>query len=134
MRGAPQALRSAGAGAMKLTLAISLVAHLVLLGVLGARSTSTSSTVVAMSIFEHPAPGKVRGEVIVRLRLAVDEHGQVGYVAIVGPAGGGFDDIAVRAVREKCRFSAALDDRGRPVPFVIDEFRFRFPPAGVGIF
>jgi hypothetical protein len=79
----------------------------------------------------HPAAGKYRSEVVVRLRLTLDNKGQVTAVDLVERAGDGFDDIAVRAVRERCHFSAALDERGRPVPFMIDDFRFRFPPAGL---
>jgi TonB family protein len=82
----------------------------------------------------HPDPGKARSEIVVHLRLALDDKGQVSDVAVTRPVGDGFDEIAVRAVREKCRFTPALDDRGRPVSFVIDEFRFRFPPAGMAVF
>jgi TonB family protein len=82
----------------------------------------------------HPSPGKRRGEIVVRLRLALDATGRVTSVDVVEAAGEGFDDIAVRAVRERCRFTAALDDQGRPVPFTIDDFRFRFPPPGIGLF
>jgi len=41
-------------------------------------------------------------------------------------AGYGFDETAVAAVRTRWRFTPALDDAGRPVPFVIESYHFYF--------
>jgi hypothetical protein len=63
------------------------------------------------------------------MRLELDDKGKVTNAWIVEHAGESFDDTALTAVREKCRFTAALDERGRPIACVIDDYRFHFRAA-----
>lgn len=65
----------------------------------------------------------------VLLRLTIDEQGLVAGVELVQGAGFGFDGPAVEAAYG-LRFDPALDDRGRPVPAVI-EFRTLYRMASV---
>jgi TonB family protein len=72
---------------------------------------------------------QITNEVVVRLRLALDDKGRVSNAWVVQRAGDSFDETALKAVREKCHFTAALDEEGRPIPFVIEDYRFHFRPA-----
>ncbi len=69
----------------------------------------------------------LEGDVL--LRLTVDEQGLVAGVELLEGAGHGFDGPAVEAAYG-LRFDPALDDRGRPVPAVI-EFRTTYRMAAV---
>lgn len=69
----------------------------------------------------------LEGEVL--LRLTVDDQGLVAGVELVEGAGHGFDGPAVEAAYGM-RFEPARDERGRPVPAVI-EFRTTYRMAAV---
>jgi len=62
----------------------------------------------------------------VRLRVELDEHGQVLDVRVLSGLGHGLDQEAVEALKHRCRFTPAIASDGRPVPFVIDPYVFHF--------
>jgi protein TonB len=62
----------------------------------------------------------------VRLRVALNERGQVHAVRVVSGLGHGLDAAAVDAVRNRCRFKPAISREGQPVAFVIESYTFHF--------
>jgi RNA polymerase sigma-70 factor (ECF subfamily) len=62
----------------------------------------------------------------VHLRVTLDSNGRVRDAAVLRGAGWGFDETAERAVKENCRFTPAYDAEGRRVPYVIQDYQFRF--------
>jgi TonB family protein len=65
-------------------------------------------------------------EGVVRLRVSLGADGAVRDATIVQGAGWGFDETAVRAVKEHCRFTPAYGADDRPVPYIIDDYHFYF--------
>ena len=73
----------------------------------------------------YPPEAKRLGiEGAVKLKLGIDEKGNVADVRVIERAGHGFDEAAVRAMRQ-FRFAAAVGNDGRPVPCRI-EYTYRF--------
>jgi protein TonB len=73
----------------------------------------------------YPADAKALGiEGKVKASLTLNEKGQVVGVRILERAGHGFDEAATQALR-KFRFSPALTNDGRAVPFRLT-FEYRF--------
>ncbi|HEX4461791.1 MAG TPA: TonB family protein, partial [Polyangia bacterium] len=79
---------------------------------------------------QYPASGK---EGVVRMRVVLDEHGDVVEATVTGSVGFGLDEAALDAVHTHCRFSPARNARGEPIPSVVEHlFAFRiadFPAA-----
>ena len=65
-------------------------------------------------------------EGVVLMRVALDATGHVRQVQVRRKAGYGFDEAATESVRRRCRFTAALDRRGKPTDYVIEDYRFYF--------
>lgn len=65
-------------------------------------------------------------EGVVHLRVVLDAQGRVVAATVLQKAGYGFDETAREAVLSRCQFTAALDRRGRPTPYVIDDYRYHF--------
>jgi protein TonB len=75
----------------------------------------------------YPAEAERAGiEGAVKLRVALDERGQVVEVKVLEGLGHGLDEAAVEALRHRCRFTPAITSGGHPVPFVIDPYVFHF--------
>jgi len=75
----------------------------------------------------YPAEAERAGiEGAVKLRVALDERGQVVEVRVLEGLGHGLDEAAVEALRHRCRFTPAIASDGHPVPFVIDPYVFHF--------
>lgn len=73
----------------------------------------------------YPAEAKRMGiEGVVTLKIDIDEKGNIVSVRIVERAGHGFDEAALKAMRQ-FKFSPALASDGRPVPFRI-LYKYRF--------
>jgi protein TonB len=62
----------------------------------------------------------------VRLRVALTEEGRVQSVRVLSGLGHGLDQAAIDALKNRCKFSAALGHDGRPVAFVIQSYTFHF--------
>ncbi len=62
----------------------------------------------------------------VRLRVALDAVGRVLSARVLRGLGHGLDQAAVEALTHKCRFSPAIANDGRAVPFVIESYTFAF--------
>lgn len=62
----------------------------------------------------------------VRMRVTLDATGRVRQAQVLRKAGYGFDEAAVESVLRRCHFTAALDRRGKPTAFVIDDYHFYF--------
>lgn len=62
----------------------------------------------------------------VRLRVSLDEKGKVVEVKVLSGLGHGLDRVAVDAIEHKCKFTPAIANDGRPVPYVIDPYVFHF--------
>lgn len=62
----------------------------------------------------------------VRLRVSLDEKGKVVEVKVLSGLGHGLDREAVDAIEHKCKFTPAIANDGRPVPYVIDPYVFHF--------
>jgi protein TonB len=73
----------------------------------------------------YPAEAKRMGiEGVVRLKIGIDEKGNVVEVRLQDRAGHGFDEAAAKAMRQ-FKFSPAIANDGRPVPFrIVWTFRF----------
>jgi TonB family protein len=72
---------------------------------------------------QYPASGK---EGVVRMRVVLDEHGNVVEATVTGSVGFGLDEAALEAVHTHCRFAPARDARGEPIPSVVEHlFAFR---------
>jgi periplasmic protein TonB len=66
----------------------------------------------------------IEGEV--RLRVTLDERGRVSSVRVISGLGYGLDQAAVEALKHRCKFTPAIADDGRPVPFVVESYTFNF--------
>jgi protein TonB len=62
----------------------------------------------------------------VKLRVALDERGHVEHIDVLSGPGHGLEEVAVDALRHKCKFTAAIASDGRPVAFVIRAYTFHF--------
>lgn len=62
----------------------------------------------------------VEGETV--LRVEIDESGKVHGARVLKGVGHGLDEIALKLVKTKCRYSAAVNKAGKPVPFVITHY------------
>ena len=62
----------------------------------------------------------IEGETV--LRVEIDDNGKVRGVRVLKGVGHGLDDLAVKLVKTKCRFGAAVNKAGKPVPFVITHY------------
>jgi periplasmic protein TonB len=62
----------------------------------------------------------------VRLRVALDQRGRVSSVRVLSGLGYGLDQAAVDALKHRCKFTPAIADDGRPVPFVVESYTFNF--------
>lgn len=62
----------------------------------------------------------------VRLRVALDQRGHVSSVRVLRGLGYGLDQAAVDALKHRCKFTPAIADDGRPVPFVVESYTFNF--------
>lgn len=67
------------------------------------------------------------GSGTVRLRVGIDETGRVKEVKVIKRAGYGLDEAAVKAMW-RFRFSPALGQDGKPVPFRIN-YDYIFAPG-----
>jgi protein TonB len=65
---------------------------------------------------------EIEGKVV--LKIGIDERGNVVQVKVVERAGHGFDEAAVKAMRES-KFTPAIANDGRPVPYQLT-WTFRF--------
>ena len=73
----------------------------------------------------YPVEAKRLGlEGFVDLKLSVDQNGKVVQVKVIQRAGHGFDEAAVKAMKQ-CKFKAALTSDGRSVPSAL-MWRYRF--------
>ena len=72
---------------------------------------------------DKPAALAARGRVEVVLTIDIDDHGKVGAVTVVTPAGDGFDEAAVAAARQFVFEPGEFE--GKPVPVRIT-YRYRF--------
>jgi protein TonB len=66
----------------------------------------------------------IEGEVILRVEL--DEKGHVHGLKVLKGLGHGLDEAAMQALKHKCRFSPAIATDGKPVPYVIQSYKFTF--------
>ena len=62
----------------------------------------------------------------VRLRVALDQRGHVSSVRVLSGLGYGLDQAAVDAMKHRCKFTPAIAEDGRPVPFVVESYTFNF--------
>jgi protein TonB len=62
----------------------------------------------------------------VLLRLGIDRHGSVRTVKVIKPAGYGFDEAAVKAVK-RYKWKPARDNKGEPVDMLIT-YKYNFRP------
>jgi protein TonB len=62
----------------------------------------------------------------VRLRVALDQRGRVSSVRVLRGLGYGLDQAAVDAMKHRCKFTPAIAEDGRPVPFVVESYTFNF--------
>jgi len=73
----------------------------------------------------YPVEAKRLGiEGVVDLKLGIDEKGKVVQVKVTQRAGHGFDEAALKAMKQ-CKFEPAVSSDGRPVPSSIP-YRYRF--------
>ncbi|HZS38166.1 MAG TPA: TonB family protein [Polyangia bacterium] len=76
---------------------------------------------------EYPREAEQLGiEGTVKLRVALDEKGHVHDIKVTSGLGHGLDQAAMFALKYKCRFSPAIATDGKPVPYVISEYKFNF--------
>ncbi len=76
---------------------------------------------------EYPREAEQLGvEGTVKLRVALDEKGHVHEVKVTSGLGHGLDQAAVFALKFRCKFSPAIATDGKPVPYVISEYKFNF--------
>ena len=68
--------------------------------------------------------GGVEGDV--RLRVALNEQGQVHAVRVLSGLGRGLDAAAIDAIKNRCKFKPAIGRDGQPVAFVIESYKFHF--------
>jgi periplasmic protein TonB len=78
------------------------------------------------SVVYPPEAQRLGLEGEVRLRVSLDESGRVVEVKVVSGLGHGLDEAAVNAIKNRCRFTPAFATDGKPVPFVIPAYVFRF--------
>jgi TonB family protein len=62
----------------------------------------------------------------VRLRVALNESGQVHAVRVLSGLGQGLDAAAIDAIKHRCKFKPAISREGQPVAFVIESYTFHF--------
>jgi protein TonB len=62
----------------------------------------------------------------IRLRVALNERGQVHNVRVLSGLGHGLDAAAIDAIKNRCRFKPAISRDGQPVAFVIESYTFHF--------
>jgi protein TonB len=62
----------------------------------------------------------------VRLRVALNDHGQVHAVRVLSGPGQGLDAAAIDAIKHRCHFTPAIGRDGQPVAFVIESYTFHF--------
>jgi TonB family protein len=64
----------------------------------------------------------------VKLRIELDEKGSVHAIKVLAGLGHGLDEVAVRALRSarECKFKPAIGTDGKPAPYVISSYLFRF--------
>ena len=62
----------------------------------------------------------------VRLRVSLDQRGHVSSVRVLRGLGYGLDQAAVEAMKHRCKFTPAIAEDGRPVPFVVESYTFNF--------
>jgi protein TonB len=62
----------------------------------------------------------------VRLRVALNERGQVHAVRVLSGPGQGLDAAAIDAIKHRCHFKPATGRDGQPVAFVIESYTFHF--------
>jgi periplasmic protein TonB len=62
----------------------------------------------------------------VKLRVSLDEKGHVHDVKVLSGLGHGLDQVAVNALKHKCRFTPAIATDGKPVAYVIPSYVFHF--------
>lgn len=75
----------------------------------------------------YPAEAEHNGiEGSVRLRVALDQRGRVSSVRVLSGLGYGLDQAAVDAMKHRCKFTPAIAEDGRPVPFVVESYTFNF--------
>jgi periplasmic protein TonB len=65
-------------------------------------------------------------EGVVKLRVALDEKGHVHDIKVLSGLGHGLDQAAMQALKYKCKFTPAIATDGKPVPYVISEYKFNF--------
>ena len=70
----------------------------------------------------------LRDEVVVRLRVVLDAKGHVHDAAVIEHAGLDYDATALRAVRDNCRFTPALDKIRQGGPVRDPQLSFSLPP------
>jgi len=78
------------------------------------------------SIHYPPEAERAGIEGKIRLRVALDARGQVTSARVLRGIGHGLDQAAVEALTHRCRFTPAIANDGRPVPFVIESYTFAF--------
>jgi periplasmic protein TonB len=75
----------------------------------------------------YPAEAERAGiEGSVRLRVALDQRGRVSSVRVLRGLGYGLDQAAMDALKHRCKFTPAIAEDGRPVPFVVESYTFNF--------
>jgi protein TonB len=75
----------------------------------------------------YPADAEKNGiEGDVRLRVELDEGGRVRGVRVLSGLGHGLDQVAVEALKHRCKFTPARDRAGAPVAFVVQSYTFHF--------
>lgn len=74
---------------------------------------------------DYPASGK---EGVVRMLVSLDENGHVVQATVTGSVGFGLDEAALDAVRTHCHFVPARNNRGQPVPSLVEHL-FTFSTA-----
>lgn len=76
---------------------------------------------------EYPREAEQLGiEGVVKLRVELDERGKVHAIRVTAGLGHGLDQAAIYALKYKCRFTPAIATDGKPVPYIISEYRFNF--------
>jgi hypothetical protein len=60
------------------------------------------------------------------LRVALDERGRVDEVAVLSGPGHGLEAVAVRALKQDCKFTPAIASNGKAVPYIIAAYTFHF--------
>jgi TonB family protein len=75
----------------------------------------------------YPAEAEQLGiEGTVHLRIELDDKGHVHGIKVTSGLGHGLDEAAKFALTHRCKFSPAVGTDGKPVSFVINDYRFNF--------